>query len=105
MPLTNSRSIELCTVGSLTSLVAATILAKRVIVPFIATPMASWAQKKMLGDKAPCTKSGDKIDLTNKQSENKKEEKVVANGSTSANHSEQKIVNNETNLLKMRLNK
>ena len=89
--------------GSLTSLVAATILAKRVIVPFIATPMASWAQKKMMGDKAPCTKQSDKVELTNKTNENKKEEKVIANGSNV--QTTQETNKTETNLLKRHLNK
>lgn len=36
------------TFGFLTSLIASTTIAKRVIVPFIATPLASWAQKNVL---------------------------------------------------------
>ncbi len=36
------------TFSFLTSLIASTTIAKRIIVPFIATPMASWAQAKIL---------------------------------------------------------
>lgn len=34
--------------GYLTSLIAATTIGKRIIVPFIATPMASWAKEKFI---------------------------------------------------------
>ena len=51
------------TFGFLTSLIGATMLAKRVIVPFIATPLASYAKDKMMAKgKKPQT---DKVEISN----------------------------------------
>lgn len=68
------------TLGVLTSLVAATIIAKRVIVPFIATPLADYAKKYMSkndkdNDFSPEAKNtydtkGAKLDVTEKEETN-----------------------------------
>ena len=79
------------TFSFLTSLIASTTLAKRVIVPFIATPLASYAQKKMMGDKP--VKHHHSQPQT-EQNINEKPDNIANNG-----------VKSNTNLLKQGYNK
>lgn len=83
------------TFSFLTSLIASTTIAKRIIVPFIATPMASWAQEKILN----------KGKITNKPKENKTD--IVNNEKSEhiKSFSAQSNVNQTGNLLSQYLNK
>ena len=66
--ITNTKNIKnICSTGFavITSLIGATVIAKRVIVPFIATPLATWAKVKIIDrgetkpteSKSQCTKN------------------------------------------------
>lgn len=59
--------------GFITSLIASTTIAKRVIVPFLATPLAGWAQEKFIDkDKNKSSKSPEKneVDVKPEKDEN-----------------------------------
>lgn len=59
-----------------TSLVASTIVAKRIIVPFLATPLAGWAQEKFIDKRI---KKTTKTSQDEKPSNDMKNRQIVAN--------------------------
>ncbi len=71
--------------GFITSLIASTTIAKRIIVPFLATPMADWAQEKFIdkGKKKTPVKGENSSD-TNKDGVDKATEKIKVSATTAA---------------------